>query len=224
MIDYFSALSFAGIVLLSTLKPGPGFVAVISRALSDGWQQGAAMAFGNASVHVLYFVLVCLTFGFASEWVTFLTFLLKAIGAVFMIYLGIKEFIKGDAPLVVSSPTQHMHALMQNYTAGAAVCAANPLVIFLYAALVPTFVHVEALDTGEIALFSILVLAMNGGGLTAVSLVADNVRSFFADSGNLRHIRIMVGVAFIIIGLAIGLSAMPFIDWTNIYYGETTTL
>lgn len=222
MVDYFSALSFAGIVLISTLKPGPGFVAVLSRALSDGWQQGVAMALGNATIHVVYFVLVCLTFTFASGWVEFLTFLLKALGAVFMIWLGIKEFMKLDASFAVASGGSHVHALLQNYAAGAAVCAANPLVVFLYAALVPTFVHVEALDVTEILVFSFLVLAMNGGGLAVISMVADNVRVFFLDKRNLRAIRIMVGVVFIIIGLAIGLSALPFIDWTKLYFGETT--
>lgn len=218
MTSLATALSFAGIILLSTYKPGPGFIATLSRALADGWKQGVVMALGNASMHVVFFVLVCLTFSFAADWVVFLTFLLKAVGAAFMIYLGIKEFIKNDTPIPTQSTVVHTQQYWQNYMAGVAICAANPLVIFLYAALVPTFVNVQQLDLQQIVIFSFIILAMNGGGLGVLCLAAGRVRRFFENTNNLRFVRYGVGSIFIIIGLVIGLSGLPIIDWVNLYF------
>ena len=220
MIDYAAALGFAGIVLVSTLKPGPGLVSTVSRALSDGPKHGIAMALGNASMHVVFFILVCLTFTFASDAVVFLTFLLKSLGATFLIYLGIREFIKGGSHLNIkktAAANDHIE-LLQNYLSGVAVCAANPLVIFLYAALVPTFLDVKNFDGHVVIVFSLIVFAMNGGGLSTLCVMAGSVRSFFEDSGTLKAIRIICGIIFITLGLIIGLSALPIINWTNIYF------
>ncbi len=217
MITVSGIIAFASVILLSTLKPGPGLLATVSRALSDGSRQGMFVAAGNATMHVAYFVLVCLAIGFAQNIMEFITILLKALGAVFMIYLGIKEFMKLEAPLIFGG-NKRRSSFLENYMTGVSVCLANPLVIFLYAAIAPTFIPIEALNVADIILLSFIVFCMNFGGLSFLCLCAGRVRIFFKTDGNLKGVRVIVGTMFIFIGLIIGFSAMPFINWTEIYF------
>jgi len=217
MITLSGTIAFASVILLSTLKPGPGLLATVSRALSDGAKQGMTVALGNATMHVVYFVFVCLAIGFAQNLMDFLTILLKALGAVFMIYLGVKEFMKLEAPLVFGGDKPE-NSFFENYMTGVSVCLANPLVIFLYAAIAPAFIPMDALDATDIAMLSAVVFAMNCGGLSFLCYCAGNVRNFFKTEGNLKGVRVIVGTMFILIGLVIGFSAMPFINWTEIYF------
>lgn len=217
MLTFSGIFAFALVILVSTLKPGPGLLATVSRALSDGAKQGIYVAMGNATMHVVYFVLVCLAIGFAQNFMDFITILLKALGAVFMIYLGVKEFIKLEAPLIFGGKKKE-NSISENYMTGVTVCLANPLVIFLYAAIAPAFIPINSLTSLDIVLLSLVVFAMNCGGLSFLCVCAGAVREFFKSEGNLKGVRVIVGTMFILIGLVIGFSAMPFIDWTEIYF------
>lgn len=219
-MDINTALAFAGAVFIITIKPGPGVLACVSRSLADGWIFGSAIALGICLVHVVYLSIASLTFAIAQEHVEFISILLKALGGTLMIYLGIKEFMRIDNPLVMPSGNgSRAHDLLRNFMTGIMICLGNPLVIFFYAALVPSVMNVSLLSVADIAMCALLLLVFNWGVLTAMCMGSDAVHGFLSDAEKARPLRILTAVMFILIGILMGVSAMPFLDWGHIYYG-----
>ncbi len=217
MITVTGALAFASAVFIITAKPGPGMLAIVSRSLSSGWLQGSIMGLGICSIHVLYLIVAGFTFNLATELADFLIILLKTLGAVLMIYLGIKEYMKLNKPLVVEITKATRGESLKNFFSGMILALSNPIVVLFYVAFVPTILDVAQLRTMDIVICALLLLVSNWGLLVFISACADGVRGYLADTKNAKRLRILISIMFIMIGFVIGLSAMPFVDWGGLY-------
>lgn len=83
--------------LLAVMSPGPDFIMVMKNALTYSRKAGIWTAIGIAtgiSVHVFY-SLAGLAFIIAQSILLFNTF--KLLGAAYLIYLGIKSFLRESA-------------------------------------------------------------------------------------------------------------------------------
>lgn len=217
-MDFVTALAFAGAVFVFTFKPGPGMLTSVIRSLGDGWVQGSTIAFGHCLMHLVILTLVCFAFSFAHGHVEFLGTLLKVMGGVCMIYMGVQEFTKLDAPITANAG-QSFEDFWHNFVAGVA-SGANPLNVFFYAGLIPTVIDMNDLNGTDIMLCNLIVFLINWGGLTLLCIMADAVRAQFARPDTMRYIRGGAAVMFILLGLIMGLSAMPMVDWGRVYYGD----
>lgn len=219
MMDTSAVLALAGAVFIVTIKPGPGVLAMLSRSLADGWKQGAALAVGLWFLHMSFMTVATLTFVLLEEYLDFAVILFKALGAVLMIHLGIKEFSKLDVPLVTGAAnTAHFRDYLKNFWTGVTINIGNPLMFFFYAAILPATVDVANLRPADLFTCYLVLFVINLGTLVAMAVGADSVRAFLTDAGKARQTRILVGSMFIMIGLLMGLSALPFIDWADVYF------
>lgn len=217
-MDSVTALAFAGAVAVFTFKPGPGMLTSVTRSLGDGWVQGSTIAFGHCLMHLVILTLVCFAFSFAHDHVQFLGTLLKVLGGACMIYMGVQEFTKLDTPISANGD-QTLEDFWNNFIAGVA-SGANPLNVFFYAGLIPTVIDMNNLNHLDIITCNMIVLLINWGGLTLLCMMADGVREQFANAKTMRYIRGGAAALFILLGIIMGLSAMPMVDWGQIYYGD----
>lgn len=220
MMDTSAVLAFAGAVFVVTIKPGPGMLALLSRSLADGWKQGAALAVGLWALHMTFMTVATLTFVLLEDYLEFAVILFKTLGAVLMIHLGLKEFGKIDQPLIAQASTNHYTAYLKNFWTGVTVNIANPLMFFFYAAILPATIDIATMQPSDLFVCYLVLFVVNLGGLISLAVGADSVRAFLTDANKVRHVRILVGAMFILIGLLMGLSALPFIDWAQVYFGE----
>lgn len=133
-------LSYIAVVLLLFVIPGPAVLLTLSQTFKGGRQTGirtgAGIAVGDL-VHTLAAVLglsaILMTSAFAFEMV-------KALGAAYLIYLGIRSFLEKVKEEAVSEDLEKPSRVLSFYqTIGVELM--NPKTALFFLAFLPQFVH-----------------------------------------------------------------------------------
>ena len=85
--------AFIIITLMIIIVPGPDFFFVMKNSITSGKGHGAMVALGITSAHVVYSLLAVfgIIFILANMYYVFVT--IKILGAIYLIYLGIRSII-----------------------------------------------------------------------------------------------------------------------------------
>lgn len=137
-----SWLLFIGTSLLVILTPGQDMVLVMSRSIFQGTTAGLATAAGVSVGLVLHTALATLGLGAVlrtSEW---LFLALKLVGALYLLYLGVKMLRTSQVALAheATAPASLPRLFLQ----GAVSNISNPKIAIFYFAFLPQFVSANA--------------------------------------------------------------------------------
>jgi threonine/homoserine/homoserine lactone efflux protein len=194
-----SAISFFLAILVFAITPGPGVFAIIARALVKGARACFMLALGMTVSDILYLVAAC--FGLAAiaeHWSEGFT-IVRVLGAIYLVYLGWKMW---NAPLelaseeVIASKTDASLSFLQGFM----ISASNPKVILFYIAFLPTFMDLEALSNGDIALASLLTLIALMTGLMAIANFASQARRWFQSQAAQKRLNRSAGSIMVAAG------------------------
>ncbi len=209
-----TCLTLALAIALLTAKPGPGMLAIISRALTDGFASGFALALGIVTIQVVFFIVAALGFAMIEQHMLFISILLKSLGAAYLIYLGVKGLLNVESGLWKGPQgTGRTLTLSENYMAGTAITLGNPFVILFYAAIIPSIMNLQALRWDDLVIAAAIIAGTNLSLLSLECLLADKAGSLLKNPPLVRRVNIGVSVVFIVIGLFLGLSALPLFDF-----------
>jgi threonine/homoserine/homoserine lactone efflux protein len=195
-------LAFVAASTALLLIPGPTVLLVLSYALSQG--RGVALA-TVAGVALGDFIamsaslagLGALVLASASLFV-----LLKWIGAVYLVYLGVK-LLRGAGAAQLGE-VQQMRSARAGSVFGhaAAVTALNPKSIAFFIAFVPQFVAVDQPLWPQFAILIATFVGLAALNALAYALLADGLRSRIARPSVLAWFTRVGGLALIAMGLA----------------------
>lgn len=172
-----SALTYAAVIFLFAITPGPGVFALLARGMSQGFRRCLPMAIGMTLGDLTYLVLA--SFGLAAvatHWGEVFE-VIRVVGALYLAYLGWKLWRTplenpADAPAPAGGPWQ---GALQGFL----ISASNPKVILFYIAFLPTFIDLGELSAGSLA----LVMGLTGvallAGLSLVASTASKARRLF---------------------------------------------
>ena len=137
MPDGTSLLAFVAAALVVLLIPGPGVLYVLARSLSQGQRAGLVSAVGlsaGAFVHVIAATvgLSALLFASAAAFGV-----VKALGAAYLIYLGIRDVLSRRANIDIAIPAPR--SLRRLFADGVIVSVLNPKVTVFFLAFLPHF-------------------------------------------------------------------------------------
>lgn len=153
MFDYSYAhwTTFLLAAVLLNLSPGPDIAYILARTATNGLRSGFSAMFGiwtGAFLHVLL-AAVGLSAILATSATAFA--LVKWIGAIYLIWLGIQALRSDGASYAGGSPLQRTSEL-RIYLQGVLVAALNPKVAVFFLAFLPQFV-VEGAGPASAQLF-----------------------------------------------------------------------
>ncbi len=106
-MDYFSLLALIFILhLMAVSSPGPDFFLVLKNSIQHGKKAGIYLSLGIAlgvSVHIIYSLtgVALLLKKYPS-----LFHIIKALGAMYIIYLGIKQLVRSYKPVEIQKATK----------------------------------------------------------------------------------------------------------------------
>lgn len=132
--------------LLLNMIPGPDSVLIMTRSARQGWRAGSVASFGISSGTLIHIVAAAL--GVSAILATSATafMVLKYIGALYLIYIGIKQVLsktvtasEGAAPL----PCAYGEIFKQGFWSN----VLNPKVALFFMAFVPQFIAPNASNT-----------------------------------------------------------------------------
>lgn len=193
-------LTFVAASTALLLIPGPTVLLVLSYALSKGRSVAVASAAGVALGD-----LVAMTASLAGLGALVLTsaslfVVLKWIGALYLIWLGIKLIRSAPSEVFTAGAVRHVNAI-QVFSHTAAVTALNPKAIAFFIAFVPQFIRPDAPLIPQFAILVATFVTLAAVNAFAYALLADRLRRAIAWPSLITWITRIGGAALIGMGV-----------------------
>jgi threonine/homoserine/homoserine lactone efflux protein len=198
-------LSFLGISLITTFSPGPAILLAMSNA-SRGVGKALTSSAGNALGIFLVSGAAMIGLGALLRASLVLFTALKIIGALYLIYLGIRQWrgagkpaqvaARASAEITASSPAQL-------FREGLLVALTNPKSIIFFTALFPQFIQTNAPIVPQ---FFVLTLTFVGCALLAhvtYIQIARSARARLTAGNSVRLLQRASGALFMSLGVAL---------------------
>ncbi|MEW2624971.1 LysE family translocator [Streptomyces sp. NPDC048106] len=179
--DRLLAFALASAVLI--VVPGPGVLFVVGRAIAHGRRTALATVLGHAAGN--YVAAACVAFGLGAllERSAAVFLALKAIGAAYLVWLGIQA-IRQRRTLAgafddEAAPRSARRALREGFVVG----VTNPKALILFGAVLPQFVdRAGGHASQQMLLFSVVSVGIGLVSDSAWGVAASGVRTWFARS------------------------------------------
>lgn len=151
-----SLLLLAAAAFILAATPGPGVMLVVARALSSGLPHALASIVGIVCADFIFILLVVYGLQAIAESLGLLFSLIKYIGGVYLIWLGISLWrSRGTKPVTPDTPG-HL-SYIGDWVAGLVITLSNPKAILFYVSFLPAFVDVPRLTGFDIMLISVII-------------------------------------------------------------------
>lgn len=209
----FGAFLAASVML--NLTPGIDTLYVLGRSITGGTRIGVASALGISGGLVVHTTLVAFGLSVVLVNASWLFYLIKAMGACYLIFLGIRSFIGKDSFNIEAAETGEGEALskkpIRSFWQGVLTNVMNPKVALFFLAFLPQFIDVS-LTSGPLPFFILgfsFIVTSTIWSL-ALALGAGQFRRILD-----KHPRIAVyanrvtGVLYIVLGISIFATPLP---------------
>lgn len=202
---------FLAAALVIAVTPGPGIFYVVARTLAGGRRDGVASTLGTGLgglVHVAGGALGVSALLMASAQAFTIV---KIVGAVYLVWLGIKAWREADVAPTMELPAAGARRAFRD---GVVVEALNPKTAAFFLAFIPQFISPHDGDAGLqfLALGMISVVLNTAVDLFVVRLASSARRTLGARTRLLRRVRKTAGAAMAGLGISLALarrSALP---------------
>ncbi|CAM3725290.1 LysE family translocator [Alicyclobacillus pomorum] len=98
-----SLMALAGIWILAVISPGPDFVATVHYATTRSRREGIFVALGITSAISIWIIGSLVGLGFLMARMSWLIEVLRTVGAVYLVYLGVKTILHAYRPISQTS-------------------------------------------------------------------------------------------------------------------------
>lgn len=202
-MDLSNWLLFVVFALAATLSPGPAILFAISNSINHGMRSTVFSTLGNQLGLLLLATLAILGLGAVIQTSTTLFFIIKAIGAAYLVYLGIrqwrshKKFFDAKDKNIDAPAKSDWSAFYQGFL----IAATNPKAIVFLTALFPQFIQV---DKPIFLQFSILVftfLSLSAIALISYGLIAHKAKQWLSTERRTKWFNRIFGGLFIALGI-----------------------
>ncbi len=202
-----SFLAFVAAMFLLSLTPGPGFLAVVARALAGGFAAGLAAIAGLVVGDILFLVLAILGLSAMAMAMGEFFLIVKLLGAAYLIWLGLGLWRRPAAdPQVTRAAAagdEGRGSHRRSLALGFMVTLANPKTILFYSALVPTFIDVAALTVIDVVLLGAVVAGVSFLVLGVYALMAARAGQALKGGRALAWLNRVTGSLLVGAGLAV---------------------
>jgi threonine/homoserine/homoserine lactone efflux protein len=197
-----SWLLFTVTEIVICVSPGPAVLLVLSVSLTHGWPPGLQASAGILTANLLYFCLSATSLGAILLASRELFFLIKWLGAAYLIWLGLKTFFaQGDAARHLAAHLIPTRTVTGTFLHGVVAQGANPKALLFFTALLPQFVNPAAPLVPQIILLAMTSVLIEFGVLTGYAVLASRA------SGLVHHPRFARIINRVGGGLLIGAGA-----------------
>jgi len=199
-------LLFAVTETFLCLTPGPAVLLALSQALARGTVYSVWSSLGILTANAFYFALSATGFGalLLASYEVF--FLVKWIGAAYLVYLGVMTFLSRDSGLTVHAAGAARSG-RRAFADGVVLQASNPKAILFFAALLPQFVDPSRAVGYQVAILGITSVVVEFFVLLGYGILAGRAVKLAAKPGFAKTTNRIAGT--LLVGAGAGLAAIP---------------
>ncbi|TDF35124.1 LysE family translocator [Alteromonadaceae bacterium M269] len=168
-LDAYLIFLFATMVVV--FSPGPAAITVATQGASQGFKKSFFGTAGVAGANVVYFLLSATGIASLILASNFVFSVIKWVGVVYLIYLGINAIVSRSGGLSISSDTTQTKSNSSLFSQGFIVELANPKALLYFSSLLPQFI-----DLDKPILIQLFIM---GASCLIVDLIAYSTYGYF---------------------------------------------
>lgn len=198
-------LLFTGVALVAIVSPGPAVLLAINNALAHDLKTVALSSLGNVLGLFTLSSAAMLGLGVLLHTSVYLFLSFKIVGALYLIYLGIKQFRNlGNAFTALHvKEKKSKKELFGFFKNGYLICATNPKPILFFTALFPLFMEVNRPILPQFFILTLTFMTLSFMTLMLYAYFARSLKSWFALPQRAAWFNKISGLLFV--GLGVGL-------------------
>lgn len=188
------------------MSPGPSLAVVVQSSVNSGWRAGVIVAISHGAGIFVWAMLTAGGVGLVLIGWPEIYDLLRLVGSLFLIYLGIRNFM--NSPDSNEGDVLADRAAIRPLIDGFLIAIANPKIVLFFLALFSQFVRVDA-DLSEKVLMAATAAIIDALWYSAVALLLSN--DFITNRLTTRKTMIDRVFGVILISLAVYIWVAEFI-------------
>lgn len=192
----------AGVIAIT---PGPGSILVLSTGLRYRYSFVFRALLGLELALLVHLGIVALGLGALLTASSTAFLVMKIIGAVYLVWLGIQKWRASVEPIDTSQ--FHIAANRQLFRQGLLVNLTNPKAVIFIAALVPQFINANAPQLPQYLIIGATMVGVDVFIMTTYALLAGRFRNWFQDTRMLRLQNRFFGGIFVSAGTLLAVSS-----------------
>ena len=202
-------LIYATVALASIVSPGPASLLAISNSVTLGCKKVVFSSFGNITGLFVVSSFTMAGLGTLLKTSPLLFFILKLIGAGYLILLGIRQwkpntniFVQTSVPLVRASRNKKL--FIQGFT----LAVTNPKGILFFTAVFPQFLNSENSLALQFSILTGTFMVISFCSLMCYAFLARSTSNWFSIGRRVNWFNRLSGGIFILLGLGVGLLSL----------------
>lgn len=186
--------------------PGPGVMAIISRALALGWRRNLGFIGGMVMGDLIFMLLAAFGLAALAHAAEPLFLALRYLGAAYLVWLGVKAWrAAGGAD---QAPQTAESGQLRGFAAGLTLTLSNPKTIVFYLALFPAVIELTTLALADVALLMAVSAVILSSIMLAYSVAAGQMRRVFAGPRAAMQMNRGAGTLMIALGIAVAVAPL----------------
>jgi threonine/homoserine/homoserine lactone efflux protein len=151
-------LAFLIGMLILSATPGPGVLGSVSTALSKGFKSSLLFICGLVIGDIFFFNLAILGMSAISKIMGQLFYIIKIIGGVYLLYLGLNIIKHRNDEINLSIDKRSKYKTLLS---GLLLTLGNPKPILFYASIVPTIIDINRINFYEVIAIIFIISAVS---------------------------------------------------------------
>ena len=195
---------FTGIALISTISPGPAVLLSITNSLTHGLCRSIFSSLGNISGILIVSGVASMGLGALLKTSAILFTFLKIIGAIYLIYLGIRQWRTKQNFFKASNeegPSAQGNA--KSFFQGVLVALSNPKAVLFFTALFPQFLDLSKPIAIQFTILTSTFMFLSFFSLIFYAKGAYAFKNWFSNGSRAIWFNRISGLVFISFGLGI---------------------
>lgn len=196
---------YATLSFFYVISPGPAIFLAISNGMTGHTKAVLASTFGNILGLFILSVISILGLGSIIVASATLFFIIKLIGAGYLIYLGVKQFIASNT--LNSSQFDHVELtnkpLSIYFKEGFLLASSNPKAILFFIAIFPQFLDIEQSLVIQFFTLTFIFMALSFISLMTYGQMGKSSKKLFKNKTSMAWFHRVTGGLFIVMGLAL---------------------
>ena len=200
----YSIIGLSVAIMILAASPGPGVFATVARALASGFRPALAVICGIVLGDIIFLLFAFFGLSMIAQALGDLFFIVKICGGAYLIFLGIRIWIK--EPALASNENDKRTALgLGNFWSGLIITLSNPKVILFYCGFLPTFLDLSALTLSDLAIVVGIVAIVLVCVLSTYAFIASRARQMLTNRKADRRLNRAAGGVMVVAGVAIAI-------------------
>lgn len=200
-MTYQMTAAFAAAFFVLALSPGPGLAAILSRSLGSGLPAGLAVTTGLVIGDAIFLGIAMIGLSAIANTMGPMFQVVKYAGAAYLVWLGIQAIRAATKPVEIQAIPSA--PLLKDVGLGLVVTLGNPKPILFYGALLPNFLDLSSVTSGDFTILMAVVVAVSFVVYSGYMLVIERARRLLNSTRAVKRLNQATGVMLIGSGLAV---------------------